>query len=833
MHLLTLRFARRDLRGAANGFRLLVLCVALGTAAIAAVGLLSAMILDGVAAGARTSIGGDVSLRLFHAPPEPEHRAAFAAAGTASLTLETRPMAWHAGQSSLIELKAVDGAYPLYGKLTLRPPLSSAEALKRRDGVWGAAVGEPLLAALKASLGDIVTVGGRRFELRALVETEPDRALRAFSLGPRMIVALPAIADADLVAPGTQTYWYSRIRLEAGRDAAAWIADFTRRFPDAGFRIVNADDGVPGVERSLALVTSLLLFVAMGILLIGSVGISSSVAAYLDRKRQSIAILRSLGAEPAFVLRLYLVQTLAAALVGVAVGLSVGVLLSYAAMPYLSEWLPVSPGLRLGPLAIAGGFGLLVTLLFAWWPLSKAELLPPQVLFRALVAPARTWPKPRRLAAMGLWMALLAALLVVAAPLPAVAVAFALAAICVTFCFFALGRLMTFAARRASRLRLSGMPLLRIALANLHRPGAPTASLVMATGLGLTLLVAVAALRDNANRHLAATLPETAPDLIVLNIPPAQGADYDAHLAAIAEVVRWERVPFLHGQVSRIAGVPVAERQIPADIAFVIRGDRGFSWRSAPPRQGITAGEWWPADYTGPPLVSLAERAAHKLGVTVGDSLTLTVLGKPVQARIANLRTVDWAGLDLDFPVLLSPPSDPPPHREIAALWVAPEAAVRVKSELAEAFPETPTILVDEVIRFLQGVADHAATLLTAVSAATGLAALPVLGGAVAASRRRRTRESVLLKTLGATRRQALGIAAIEFGLIGLAAATAALLLGNLAAWAAIGDFAIFRPALTAALPWIAVAFGLLQAIGLTASWRALARPPAEVLRQA
>lgn len=835
--MLTLRLACRDLRGAAGGFRLLVLCVALGTAAIAIVGLLATMVLDGVRAGAQESIGGDVSLRLFHHPPAPEHRAAFAAAGTVGLTAELRPLAWHGGRSALVELKAVDDAYPLYGRLALQPAIPTADALGPRDGVWGAAVDGALLTALAASLGDIVTLGDRRFELRALIAAEPDRALRAFSLGPRMIVALPAVAATDLVAPGTQTYWYSRIRLDAGQNAAPWIAGFERQFPDAGFRIVDAADGVPGVERSLAFAGSLLLFVAMGVLLIGAVGIAAGLTAYLDRKRDTIAILRCLGARPSFVLRLYLVQTLAAALAGIAVGLAAAALLSLAAAPHLAEWLPVAPGLRAGPLAVAGGFGLLATLLFALWPLSRAERQPPQRLFRdtGLAAPVR--PTGRRLAAMALVAALLAGLLVAAAPLPVVAAAFAAAAALVVLCFLLLGRLLGLAARRAGRLRLSGMPLLRLALAGLHRPGAPTASLVMALGLGLTLLVAVAALRDNAARHLATTLPQAAPDLVALNIPPAEGARLDAALAAMPAVERWERVPFLHGRISRIGGVPVAGLRIPADIAFVMRGDRGLSWRSDPPPQGLVAGAWWPADYAGPTLISLDDRVADRLGLAIGDRLTLAVQGRPLEGRIANLRRVDWAGLGLDFPILLSPPADPPPHREIAALWVAPGAApetvATVQAALAQAFPEAPTLLVSEIVAFLAEVAETVGSALTAVAATAALAALPVLAGAVAAGRRRRDREAVLMRVLGATRRQLLAAAALEFALIGLAAGAAALVLGNLAAWAAMGGLVAFRPAATAALPWMAAALLLLAAAGIAAGRRAATRPPAELLRQA
>lgn len=835
-----LRLALRDLRGAMGGFWLLILCVALGTAAMAATGLLSRMVLDGVQAGARAGIGGDVSLRLYHRPPPPEHLALFNEAGTASLTAELRPLAHGGagggagggGSSTLVEMKAVDAAYPLYGDVALEPPMPLAGALAARDGIWGAAVAEELLEALGLALGDRILIGGQAIEMRALIRAEPDRALRGFTLGPRVIVALPAIAGSAVVAPGTQTYWYSRLRLRDGLTADDWIRGFEQRFPEAGYRIVDAADGVPGVERSMGFVTSLLILLSLGMVLIGGVGVGGAVAAYLDRKRDTIAILKGLGATTATIRRLYLVQIMAASLCGIALGLALGIAATRAATPLLAGWLPLDPALRLTPLASAAGFGLLASLIFALWPLARAALLSPQELFRDLLAGERQQrPGWRALAALGGLAVLLLLLLVWSAPLPVVAALFAAGAALAVLGFLLLGRaVMWGAGRAAGRTR---RPLLRLALANLHRPGAPTAPLVLALGLCLTLLVAVTSVRDNAAVHLRDNLPATAPDLILLNLPPEEAARFEALMAAQPALARWSRAPFLHGRLDRVEGVPVADLRIPAEIGFVVRGDRGLSWRADPPAGGLVAGDWWPADYKGPPLLSVDARVAEKLGVTVGDLLTLNVLGEPLEGRIANLRRVDWAGLGLDFPILLSPPADPPPHREIAALWLRDAAALEaVRAALADAFPESPTIEVAEVIDFLAGVAARGGQVMTALAAASGFAALLVLAGAVLAGQRRRAREAVLLKMLGATRRQLAAATLLEYGLIAATAGLAALLLGNLAAWAAIGGWLDFRPALGSALVWLAGAVAVMALAGLAALNRAFARPPALMLRQ-
>ncbi|MBT6283688.1 MAG: FtsX-like permease family protein, partial [Rhodospirillaceae bacterium] len=383
---------------------------------------------------------------------------------------------------------------------------------------------------------------------------------------------------------------------------------------------------------------------------------------------------------------------------------------------------------------------------------------------------------------------------------------------------------------------LRGRPLIRLALANLHRPGAPTVPLVMAAGLCLTLVVAVDSISRNANRHLAATLPASAPGLVVLNIVPGEGERFDTFMTASPLVARWERAPFLHSRVTEIGGRAVVDRRIPADVAYVIRGDRGVSWRAAPPAGGLVTGEWWPENYAGPPLVSLDARVARRLGVDIGDTLTLDVLGAPLKGRIASLRQVDRAGLGLDFPILLSPFAAPPPHREIAAVWIAPAtrtaAARDLRAALSQAFPGAPVVLVAEVMAFLQIAVDGATRVLAGMTAATGIAAFLVLTGAVADSRRRRLREAVLLKVVGATRRQVLVATAIEFALIGLAAALAALVLGNLAAWASVASIIDFRPAVAAVLPWLAASVLIPAATGLVAARWALSRPVGKMLRQ-
>ncbi|WP_142848326.1 ABC transporter permease [Telmatospirillum sp. J64-1] len=827
---LALSLARRDMRGAPGSFWVLVAGIALGVAVMAAIVGLAGAVLDDLRTGARSSVGGDVSLRLFHNPATDQQRAFLQAAGDYSETAELRPLARRSdgSQPTLVELKGVDGAYPLYGHVLLDPASPLATALEERDGLWGAVVDQALLNRMDLSLGDHLRLGGILAEIRAVIQAEPDRSLRAFSLGPRVMIGLPALEQSGLAAPGAQVYWYNRLRLPPGTDTAAWIAGLEERFPDAGWRIVDAAQGVPGMERSTLIARALLMMVGLTVLLIGGIGIGSAASGHLARKATTIAILKSLGAPPKLVQGVYLAQVLGAALLGIGLGLAAGAVVPLAASLWLEDWM--SPGIQWHALAVAAGFGLLTALLFCLWPLGRLREISPQRLFRQVVDRPAARSRPRMMALSTVTAALLLVLLFNASGMPALSLAFAVAAGLVVLAFLALGKGL---AKLAGMLH-SSWPPLRLALSNLSRPGGATAPMTMALGLSLTLLVALEMIRANAAHHMAATLPAQAPDLVFINLPP-QPEGFDEAVGAVEGVQAVRRAPFLHARVTHLGDVPVHARPVPGDIAWVIRGDRGLSWAAHPPPETrLVAGAWWDADYAGPPLASVDAQAARRLGLSVGDELTLDLSGSPLRVQIANLRAMDWTGLGLDFPILLSPPQPPPAHTEVAAIWAAPESLDAIEQTVLHLFPESPPIRVAPVIATLGGLAERAGAALSAVSALTALGALMVLAGSLAASYRRRLTEAVLLKVLGLRPRQLIAASMLEFALLGLSASALALLLGSFAAYAVVvrlmpesGFFPLGGPLLLAG-----IAVATMALVGLALSQRILSRPSAPLLRR-
>ncbi|MAI49851.1 MAG: hypothetical protein CMM16_04715, partial [Rhodospirillaceae bacterium] len=553
--------------------------------------------------------------------------------------------------------------------------------------------------------------------------------------------------------------------------------------------------------------------------------------------RFNIAILKSLGAPGHFILQIYLAQVAGAAAIGVTIGLAAGMVCLPIIVSAIGDWTPISVSPDARALLIACGFSFLTTLLYTLLPLTRAEVMRPHILFRADV----TWPAAprlrRRIVALIAIAAALAGLFLWSTPLPFVASLFAVGAALVVVALFGFSRLIAILARITGRLSaLERLPLLRLALANIHRTGAPTAPLLMAVGLCLILTTAAESLRQNVTHHLATTLPAAAPGLVVLNIDPAEGQRFDAVMAAAPQVDRWQRTPFLHARITRINGRAVTANSIPADIAYAVRGDRGISWWAHPHPTGseIVDGSWWPDGYIGAPLASLDARVARRLGIGVGDTLTLDLPSKPLQTKIANLRYVDRTKLNLDFPVLLSPFADAPPHREIAAIWTKSAASHdTLRTLVSQEFPEVPTLLVSEVTAFLAKITARIGRAFQGLSAVTGLAAFLVLIGIVAANSRQRVNEAILLKVLGATRLQTLAVTVIEFAIIGTSPALAALLIGNLAAWGLIGGLIEFRPTVSSVLPWLITGALLPAVVSLVAIRCALTRRAAASLRRA
>ncbi len=831
------RFSLRELRGGLKGFRILVACLALGVAAISGVGSLSQSIEAGLQRDAKKLLGGDVALRLLHREATEAQLGYLRANGRLSAVVEMRAMARgikYIDKRSLVELKAIDNLYPLIGKIALKKGKNLADALARKGGVWGAAVEANLLPKLKIKLGDMVKVGEGQFLITAIVDKEPDRVANILSFGPRLMIRAEALAETKLVQPGSQIRYRYRIQVPDGQNASDWIERLKAAFPKAGWRIRTTEQAAPGLQRFIDRMTLFLSFVGLTTLLVGGVGVTNAVDSYLESKTRVIATLKCLGAPSGLVFRIYFLQILALAGFGIVAGLIVGGLGPVAAISAMKGLLPVEPVADIYPLPLflATIFGILVSLTFALWPLARAREVPAANLFRQSVQPANFRPHRKILTATFVGVVALSSLTIYASNDRWFAIWFVGGAILTLLLLRGGAGLLTWWTRRIDNIRHTE---LRLALANIHRPGAATASVVSSLGLGLSVLVAIALIEGNLSRQVNERLPVSAPAFFFIDIQPDQVAAFDRTVTGFNGAGDYKRVASLRGRIVKIAGVPVEEVDVVPGSAWAIRGDRALTY-AAKPAEGteIKAGKWWPENYQGPPQISLDENLARGFGVDLGDSLTLNILGREIEAKITSLRAIDWRSLRFDFAIIFAPGTlEAAPHSHIAALQAPRELEDPVEKAVTERFNNISVIRVREALQSAADILDGIGMAVRATASVTILGGALVLAGAIAAGRRRRVYDAVVFKTLGATRMRLLRAFLIEYGLLGLSTAVISGAIGTFTAWAVVVWLMDMQWKFIPQAVWLTLVVCLVVtlAVGFAGTWRALGQKAAPLLK--
>jgi len=840
---LTLRLAGRDLRGGVRGFYVFGACMALGVMAIAGVGSFARSIGDGLAREGRVILGGDLAFTLIHREATTPERAFLAARGEVSSVASLRAMARTSdGRSALVEVKAVDRAYPLYGTIVTEPSAALDALLAPRGDAFGGVVDPALIARFNLRPGARLTIGNASIELAAALKGEPDKLADGIAFGPRLMISEQALRASGLLQPGSLVRWHYRLRLPPDRGSAAAMQDVKgaaeREWPQAGWDIRTRLSASPALERNIERFTQYLTLVGLTALLVGGVGVANSVKHYLDGKRDVIATMKALGATGERVFAVYLAEVLLLALAATALGLVLAAALPFAITALIGPLipLPIAPAFHPRELVLGLFYGVLTAASFALWPLARAHDVPVSALFRAEVAPERRRPRPRYIAAAGLAVVILSALTVAAAYDRRIAVIFIAAAAVVFLLLRLVAALVMWLARQLPRWRST---VLRLAIANIHRPGALTPTVVLSLGLGVALLVTVLEIDFNLRRQFTAALPEKAPSFFFLDIQAADAERFDAFVARQAPQATVERVPMLRGRVVSANGVKAEDLKASPNVQWVLQSDRGITYADeVPAGSRVVAGQWWPRDYSGPPLVSIEQKIADGLDLKLGDVITVNVLGRDISARIANTRALDWQSLGINFVLVFSPNTfRDAPHTHVATLTYPGGATASDETRLLKAvgdgFPAVTAVRVKDALDAVGKLVMNLVLAVRGASAVTLLAAILVLAGALAAGHRHRVYDAVVLKTLGATRRQLITAYAIEYLLIGLATAMVGVAAGSLAAWRVVVDV-MTLPFVWFAGPASAAAFGALAVtvvFGLLGTFTALGRRPAPVLR--
>ena len=841
---LALRFALRELRGGLTGFYVFLACIALGVAAISGVNSVARSITSGIAEEGKLLLGGDIAFRTVHRQVSGEERTWIATHGELSEAATMRAMARlpDGSDQSLIELKAVDGKWPLEGSLTTEP----ADVFDPNTVV----VDPVLLSRLNLGIGDTVKVGSAELKISGTIVDEPDRVSEGLAFGPKVIMSVTALEQTKLVQPGSLINWTTRVNLTDGSDAnmKKVIQEAKDKFPDAGWRIRSRVNAAPSLTRNVDRFSQFLTLVGLTALIVGGVGVANAVRAFLDTKSHVIASFKSLGAPAYFVFAVYLIQILLLALVGIVIGLLIGALLPLIAKTVLADILPIGSAAVFHPGALlsAIAYGLLTALAFAIWPLGQARDIPATALFRNAARDDAPWPRLVYVVATAIVVLALVALAIYQAGDRRIAFTFVggIAASFVLLRVVSMG--IQWAARRYPQ--VNSTPL-RLAIGNIHRPGALTPSVVLSLGLGLALLVALALIDGNLRNQISSNIPEKAPDFFFVDIQSNEYEPFKNTLSELAPQGEVQTLPMLRGRIVSINDVPSAKINPKEGGRWVLRGDRGITYSAElPPNATLEAGEWWDADHTGENLLSFTAEEADEVGVKVGDVIVINVLGRNISARVVNLRNVEWQSMSMNFVMVFSPNTFAgAPHAHLATLRVGEKTSLAgdetadqakrdgaILKEVTTRYPTITTVRVRDALNAVNGLISQLATAIRAAALLALAASILVLGGALAAGNRARVHDAVVLKTLGATRRTLISAFVIEYAILGLATALFALLAGGLASWFVINGIMGFKFTMMPEIAGLTVMAALVFTVGfgLIGTWRILGQKAAPVLRE-
>ena len=841
-----MRVALTDLRGDIRRFGILLACLALGTGTIAAVGSVGAALQAAIVRDANVLLGGDLEIARPDRRANAEELAYFRSLGQVTETVDTNASGRAGEDSAFLDLYAVDSDYPLLGKV-VSPQLADAGKpaglLEQRDGAWGVIADPVLLDRLEIPLGGRFQINGVEYEVRGLLTSLPDGAVRGFHLGLTTVIstaALDANPEARAPLPGLLTqHRYKVVLAEGTYDEVA--PAIRAHLNDPAWTVRSPREAAGNLARYYDLFTRFLLIVGLSSLLVGGVGVSNAVSAYISERQRSIATLRSLGATGPRIMVHFLTQIGILSLLGIVIGVIIGAACTMAGLPVLGSILSVNlpPSIDLPSLLTAVAFGILSAFAFSFVPLVRAQKLKPAILFRDaggadVHLSRREYLNPGVLAPLLVAAGLIFALAVVTARDLELVSWYTGGVILAFLLLRGAGLLLQFGMRRLPPM---SNPALRRAFHAIVGPGSRAPTVILSLGLGLAMLLVIVILDANLHNQLLGEVQKDAPTFVATDLFEDEAEELRAFLEQDGRTTKFEASPMARAAITKVRGIPSKDfKDIDEEAEFLLDGEIPITWAAdLPPQTRVVEGNWWASDYAGPPLVSLRSRMKETLGLKIGDKIELTLFGETIEATVANFRDYEFQN-GLNFLVTLSPHAlDAFPITWLAIIKAAEGEEKNVERALARQYPELTFIPVGDA---LSQAADILSQLGTAVNIVGGLAVINgvlVLAGTMAAGRKQRESDAVVAKVLGSTRRNVVGAFALEYALLGGFAALIATVVGIAGAYvittrvlAADISFGV-DPSLI--LSVLVGAVALTIATGAATTWSALSTRPASYLR--
>ncbi len=849
---LAIRLALRDLTGGLAGFRIFIACIVLGVTAIVGVGSTARSLLDSLAREGQQILGGDVSFTTVLRELTPDERQWISGRGKLSEIAGMRAMARKTDNAVLVEIKAVDSTYPSIGRISLSPrDLDIQKALGLNDGAYGLAGDETLRDRLELSIGDSIMIGDAKFTWRGIVNSEPDKLAGGFSLGPRVMISMDALRASGLVQPGSLLRWTYRIYLPQERNpgglapaSKSSIDEFLKNaevaFPEAGWRVATRDRISPNFSKNLERFTQFLTLVGLTALIIGGIGVANAVRGFVNRKRSDFAVLKAIGASGSYVFLVSMIEVMIATAIGVAIGTAVGIALPFAVAGFFGTIIPVPfvPSTYLSEIALGAAYGFLAAAAFSLAPLGHVHDTPVSALFRDSLEQGKRSLRPVYRILIILSAILFLAVVLLTATDRRSAIIYLVASSLILGVLQIIGLSLSALARHMPR---RGRTEWRLAIANLGRPGALTRPVIASVGLGLSLFVTLSVIDSNIREPLQHGIPGQTPSFFFTDIQSAQAEGFAAFVRQRIPEAKLEMVPMLRGRVVRLNDRDVKTIRAKENVAWVLEGDRGITFApEVPAGSKITAGQWWPEKYAGPPLVSVESEAAEGLGLKLGDDVTLNILGRNITAKIANFREVNWRSFGINFVFVLTPSTFAGvPHTWLATATFADGGSNAVETRLvgavASAFPTVSAIRLKETLEAVAAIARQLGIAIRSATIIALLASILVLAGALAAGQSSRLYDTIMLKVLGATRRRLIGALFAEFIILGLTTAMFAVLAGTATAWMILTRVLMidtFSWDWQSGIQTAMISLIIVITLGIAGTWKVLGQRPARNLRE-
>jgi putative ABC transport system permease protein len=841
----------RESRGARGRLAFFVACLSVGVAAVVAVAGMSASLDEGIRTEARQLLAADLAIEGRRPVPPGLDLARAGLAGAQRTDLKEMVTVVLARTSQVVELRVVNGEYPFYGDLELRPQRRLSELL----GPESVVVGSELLSNLGLRQGDTLRVGGAVFRIAGVVLSEPDRVSVSFTIGPRVFMSGEGLARTQLEGKGSRVGHRTLIKLPASFSP--------ERLPQAKERLERAladstfyqvetyKEAQPALRNSIDRVDRFLGLVALLSLFVGGIGVAQSVRAWLSSRLDAIAVLKCLGMRPREIFPLYLGQTALLGLAGSLVGIVLGSAVQLALPGLFPDLIPTELVRPWQPTALLRGLGLGVgvAVLFSLPSLATVLRVPPARVLRrdAEPLPSHRWVTAATLIVLGTGIWVMATAQSRSLDLGS---RFTAGMVLVTALLGGAALLISWMVRRLPRESLPGRIWMRHGLAALARPGAGTVSAIVALGLGVLVVLGMSLVERRLSSQLATAIPPDAPSAFLIDIQPGQWAGVHDILRKQG-ASRVDSVPVIMARVSAIDGRPVEQLAVAAEARrkqeeeepdgedrqgarrwALTREQRLTYLKELPADNRLVEGKLWSDPARAE--VSVEKEFADDLGLHLGSTIRFDVQGVPLELTVTSLRTVDWQTFGINFFLVVEPGVlEKAPQNRLAATRLPRGSEQRVQDALAAAYPNVTLIRVREVLEKISGVLERIGVGIRFLGGFTVLAGIAILGGAVSAGSARRGREVALLKTLGMTRPGVAGAFAVEYALIGLVAGVIG------AAGATVLAYMVVTRGFE--LPWeiqawpVALALGgavvLAVGAGLAASARALERRPIEVLR--